>query len=300
MIRNIVCDDCKERISPENLPRHASAFMSQVPIMPALESHNLDRQETAPGNTPHTAARALVDIPSSSPDTHSTPFSPVDLSNSQLISSRPPSPIPTAHSSVMLTNIPTPAEPTETSPSETPPTKSVNVPAVIANPITQKPQDRRQTVKYNSEIQKVLDVTFVHAFEHTSSVNAVRFSPDGNFLAAGLTYDLGRTLIYDLKTKSMSWYVLIYAFCTNALTDSVSSVLAEYVNKHDKKTSSSRRITIRCVCFSRDGRHVVVGGSDGIVHVDFIFCSSRGIPSDQIPRYGGLRVKEYGPHLKDI
>jgi WD40 repeat protein len=67
-------------------------------------------------------------------------------------------------------------------------------------------------IQYNNEIEQVLDVTFVHAFKHTTSVNAVRFSPDGNFLAAGLTHLLGRMQIYDVKTRSMKWYVSITIF----------------------------------------------------------------------------------------
>ena len=77
-----------------------------------------------------------------------------------------------------------------------------------AQPITKS----EWSVVYNSEVEQVLDISFVHAFKHTSSVYAVRFSPDGNFLAAGLDYDLGRTHIYDMKTKSVMWYAFICVF----------------------------------------------------------------------------------------
>jgi len=66
------------------------------------------------------------------------------------------------------------------------------------------------SVEYNSGTKRLLDITFVHAFKHTSPVNDVRFSPDGSFLAVGLTYDLGRTQIYDVMTKSLRWYVFIF------------------------------------------------------------------------------------------
>ena len=286
MIHNVVCHDCKGRISSNNSTRYASQ-----------ESHNFEHQQPATDNPRHMAAEALV----SAPDAHSALVPPVDLPNTQLISSRPASPVPTtrSHSLVVLpttSDTPPSSELTQTStPSETPPTKSVKEVADIANPVTELSHKRKRSITYNSEITKELDITFIHAFEHISSVNAVRFSPDGKLLAVGLTHELGKTLIYNLETKSMIWYVnnFIHVFLNEYLTESLSlfSALAEYSNRYDKKTRH-----IRCVCFSSDGKHVVVGASDGMIHVGFSLFSCRRFLRKS-HRCGGLTAKEYEPHL---
>ena len=118
-----------------------------------------------------------------------------------------------SHSSVVPTtsNIFTPSEP-ETShpPLQTSPTQVVKEAAVIAKPTIEKLRNHYRSVTHNSSIEKVLDITFVYAFEPALEVNVVRFSPDGNLLAVGLTKVLGRIIIYDMRTMSMKWYACFY------------------------------------------------------------------------------------------
>lgn len=101
-------------------------------------------------------------------------------------------------------------EPTEAffSPPETPLAQSPEEPEVEKSP---------WSVKYNSEIEQMLKITFVHPFEYAPiKAYSVRFSPCGNFLAAGLR--LGSTHIHDVNTRSMKWHVSVYDIALPCLT----------------------------------------------------------------------------------
>jgi len=181
-IGNIVCHNCKERMSSgPNLGQHPPVFASQIPAVPTPSSHIGGITTGAP-----------VSFHSSSTDSHNSMSPQAYFPNAQLTNSSLVSPIPTtpSHTLVMpaVPNASTPPDSAESSP-----IRSVDETAVL------------WSVIYNTDIEKTLDMTFVHAFHHTSPVCAVRFSPDGRFLAAVLDCDLGRTQIYDMDTRSMKW-----------------------------------------------------------------------------------------------
>ena len=189
-IQNIVCHNCRERISPANLAQHHPlVFAPQIPIVASEESFN---RRTRISHLPTAGVSATI---------QANPF------NTQLTNPRPASPI-------LGTLAPSPVIPvvsnvlTETSLS-TSHAKSGEETTFIAQPVIEKPQ---WSVIYNPEIEKVLDITFVHAFKHTSPVYSVRFSPDGKFLAAGLDHGLGSTHIYAVNEKSKKWYVFTALF----------------------------------------------------------------------------------------
>lgn len=175
---------------------------------------NTGSQRTAPIISPPPTVGSYATLPFPSPDCHG--FPQAESLNTQLTTPHPASPILCTISQSPSSNVPTPSEHTDLLlPSTTPCTK---LPVeVIA---FKKPQ---WSVKYNPGIEKVLDITFVHAFQHSSPVYSVRFSADGNFLAAGLDYGLGRTHMYDVNDKSMTWYVF-FIFQPNTTTDSLCPV----------------------------------------------------------------------------
>ena len=183
------------------LPSHVSPFALQTPIVAAVESHNDSCLATAIVISPHTGAGVSVTPPFSSSEGHDA-LPQINLPMTQQRSARPASPI-IPHSP----GISVPSETTETF--STPPETPVVEKLVINRPVNVNP---KWPVIYNDKIAQALDITFVHAFKHTSAVYDVRFSPDGNFLAAGLYYDLGRAQIYDLNTMSMRWYVFVCIF----------------------------------------------------------------------------------------
>jgi WD40 repeat protein len=73
--------------------------------------------------------------------------------------------------------------------------------ALISQTTVDKP---KWSIAYNSKIERKLDITFEHALKHIPQALALRFSPDGKFLAVALGRELG-TRIYDVKTMSMKW-----------------------------------------------------------------------------------------------
>lgn len=194
-IRNIVCHHCKEKISLARLTQHMST-PSQNPIVAAASEISPPTMSTAaPG----------VTFPLS-PDGHdaASPLTNVPITLQGLRPASPTSPT-LAHSRV-VSDIATPFETTETLsiPSETPA-------QVVSQPMIEKSP---WSVRYNSKIEKILDMTLTHAFRvSTFSVNAVQFSPDGNFFAAGLgSYELGKAKIYSVNTSLMIWWIFICTF----------------------------------------------------------------------------------------
>ena len=211
LIRGIVCHACKERISPRNFAQHPSTFSTQNLIVAPVELHNMGSQQTSALPSPHTITEAPVTSPFLSSDVRNALSRQTNLQNAQQTSFLPPSSTPTTHTcSPPMSNILASSEPAESFFIR--PRTPLDVDsAVVDQPIIQKSP---WSVMYNSEINQMLEITFIHAFNHSSSALSVRFSPDGNFLAAGLTCDLGRIHIYDVRTMSLEWY--IFSHVTNS------------------------------------------------------------------------------------
>lgn len=177
-------------------------------------------------------------------------------------------------------------------PLQTSPAQVIEAAAVIAKPTNEKLQNHNRSVTHNSGIEKDLDITFVNAFRPALEVNVVRFSPDGNLLAAGLTNNLGKIIIYDMRTMLTKWYSCFINPVHEYLNEiSAFSVLAEYTSKHDKISSQSRHI--RCVCFSPDSRYVVSGASDAGIYVGFPLVIIELFSRNPL-RYGMSTEYEYG------
>jgi hypothetical protein len=178
-------------------------------------------------------------------------------SDSQLTLSHPASSIPPnlSHSPLITVNSDVLAPSTPTGLSFSPPapsTESVQRMAVFSQPPVDKP---KWSIVYNTGIERTLDITFEHAFEHPFEVAAVRFSPDSSLLAAAFFNNPG-TRIYDVKTKSMKWYVHIISLAEFVIRCFVFSLLKEHPGYVVKKTPLS---VMRSLCFNPDGRYLVVG-----------------------------------------
>jgi len=61
---------------------------------------------------------------------------------------------------------------------------------------------REVLIKFNNEIEKELDVEITHTLFHGASMECVKFSRDGRYLAAGCKD--GKTYIYDVRQGTLS------------------------------------------------------------------------------------------------
>lgn len=195
MIRNIVCHDCRERISPAHIAQHKASFGSQTPLVLAEESHNVGIQTAPSVISPHTTTGAIV-----SP--FLLPSGQTSFAQPQMSTFRPASPTPAPLPRSQANSIDSTME-TFFTPPETPIADSLDEMLGIAGPAIEKSP---WSVVYNNEIKQSLRVIFVHALKYTNKVYAVRFSQDGKFLASGVDR-VGRTHLYDVKTMSMKAYV---------------------------------------------------------------------------------------------
>lgn len=279
-IRSIVCHNCTERISG-NFGQHSPVSASQIPAIP---THNGGRQQV-PVVLPHIATGTPVSFPSP-PDGHNS-ISPTQLTNTSF-SSQIPTTLSSSYNNLVMSTVP--SVPTPPDSAESSPTWSGNETAAPLWSINETPAPSWSVI-YNTDIEKALDVTFVHAFHHTSPVCAVRFSPDGRFLAAVLDCDIGMIQIYDMDSKSLKWYVS-YRFRPNISTDvSVLSSLAE-PRPLDSDENENILRGIWCICFSSDGRYVAVGSSFERIYVRSHLLSM-AISLMIYSRYGILPVKRY-------
>ena len=94
--------------------------------------------------------------------------------------------------------------------------------------------------------------------EDVTIVGCVRFSPDGNYLAVGVTK--GRTYVYDVTPGVQSWSVAFIRVWRTSI-DFHDSFLADNYRK--------MRRTIWRLCFSPDGKYLAVGTEDAQIRVFF-------------------------------
>jgi len=243
IIRSIVCHDCKQRIS--NLAQ-------QIPTIPVEQSQNIGSLQTTPIISARPTAEATATIPFPG---HSSFSPPRNLSDARLT---PPLPATLSHSPIIpvISNATTSSE---ASPLDTAPMNSVKETSVI-----DRPEKSQWSFTYNSEVKRSIDITFAHEVKNSSPVYAVRFSPDGNLLAVGHSFDqVARTDIYDVQNRSLRWYVL--STHLHEYIDFVFSALTEYSGY--KKQSRSRGAW--CICFSPDGRYLAVVCSLETIYVGF-------------------------------
>ena len=73
-------------------------------------------------------------------------------------------------------------------------------------PDLDRDEGHSQSILFNDEIKKELDVEMERVLFHGSSIGCVRFSQDGKHLAAGCRD--GKVYIYDVETGTLTWYVL--------------------------------------------------------------------------------------------
>jgi len=70
-----------------------------------------------------------------------------------------------------------------------------------------KPAEFDWSIKFNTGIKILLGVKFVDLLVFKERVSCVRFSSDGNYLAAGLRS--GETHIYNVKDNAKAWSACI-------------------------------------------------------------------------------------------
>jgi WD40 repeat protein len=73
------------------------------------------------------------------------------------------------------------------------------------------------SVAYNPKLTQALHIDLVKTLNFTARVNCLKFSPDGRYLAVGLSS--GRTTIYDVEKRLNIWYSFLVAYKLRALSN---------------------------------------------------------------------------------
>ena len=75
-------------------------------------------------------------------------------------------------------------------------------PKVSASTVDPGSGRREVLIKFNSEVERELDVEITHTLFHEEPLQCVRFSRDGRYLAAGC--EDGKTYIYDVQQGTLT------------------------------------------------------------------------------------------------
>ena len=76
------------------------------------------------------------------------------------------------------------------------------LPKMSASTVNPGSRPREDLIKFNCKIEKELDVKITHTLFHGRSVECVKFSRDGKYLAAGCKD--GKTYIYDVRQGKLT------------------------------------------------------------------------------------------------
>ena len=67
------------------------------------------------------------------------------------------------------------------------------------------PDSAKESIIFNNEVKKELDVEMERVFFHGDTIGCVKFNRDGRYLAAGCAD--GKAYIYDVESGTLTWYV---------------------------------------------------------------------------------------------
>ena len=91
--------------------------------------------------------------------------------------------------------------------SETVPDTTIDISATNpAEQIPPKVELPEFSVEFNPEVERILALHLEHVFAHEYPAYCANMSPDGQSMAVGFQYS-GRTVIYDMKSRSNVWSV---------------------------------------------------------------------------------------------